>query len=69
MEIHSTKLVIYSTLVALGVILMLLGISWLMFLGIALIMLSAHFSSRKAGRRLLRPTREIMSEGLPQPEI
>jgi hypothetical protein len=35
MEIHSTKLVIYSTLVALGVILMLLGISWLMFLGIA----------------------------------
>jgi hypothetical protein len=49
MEIHNTKLVIYSTLVALGVILMLLGISWLLFLGMALMMLSAHFSSRKVG--------------------
>ncbi len=46
---RSTKLVIYSALVALGVILMLLGVSWLTFLGLALMMLAPHFSSRKVG--------------------
>jgi hypothetical protein len=49
MEIPSTKLVIYSALTALGVILMLVGISWLTFLGLALMMLAAHFASHKVG--------------------
>jgi hypothetical protein len=54
MKNGSTRLVIYSTLMTLGVVLMLLGISWLMFLGLALIMLAAFFSSKQqdGGRRL-----------------
>jgi hypothetical protein len=52
MEHSGTKLVIHSTLWALGVVLMLLGITWLMFLGLSLIMLASFFSSqRRTGGR------------------
>ena len=47
MKDSSSRLVIYSTLMTLGVALMLLGPSWLMFLGLALIMLAAFFSSKQ----------------------
>jgi hypothetical protein len=54
MEHSGIKLMIHSTLWALGVVLMLLGITWLMFLGLGLIMLASFFSSqrRPGGRRL-----------------
>ena len=47
MENSGTKLVIHSTLWAVAVVLMLLGITWLMFLGLSLIMLASFFSSRR----------------------
>jgi hypothetical protein len=50
MEKSSTRLVIYSTLWILGVALMLLGITWLMFLGLTLIMLAESFSHRYRAR-------------------
>jgi hypothetical protein len=54
MEHSSIKLMIHSTLWAVGVVLMLLGITWLMFLGLGLIMLASLFSSeRRTGRRRL----------------
>jgi hypothetical protein len=54
MDNSKTRLLIYSMLMTLGVILILLGISWLMFLGAALIVLAAFFSSKqKAGSRRL----------------
>lgn len=54
MEHSGIKLMIHSTLWALGVVLMLLGITWLMFLGLGLIMLASLFSSeRRTGRRRL----------------
>jgi hypothetical protein len=43
MENSSTRLLIYVMLMTLGVVLMLVGISWLMFLGLALVMLSTFF--------------------------
>ena len=47
------RLVVYATLMTLGVILMLLGISWLMFLGLALIMLATYsFSQKQASGRV-----------------
>ena len=45
MENPSSRLVVYVTLMTLGVVLMLLGISWLMFLGLALIMLGTFTSA------------------------
>jgi hypothetical protein len=51
MEDSSTRLVISTTLMTLGIVLMLLGISWLVFLGLALIMLSGLFPSQKADSR------------------
>ena len=40
------RLIIYAALMTVGVALMLLGITWLMFFGVALIVLAAYFSSR-----------------------
>jgi hypothetical protein len=51
MENPTTRLIVYSTLMTLGVVLMLLGISWLMFLGLALVMLAEFLSSRRRGLR------------------
>src|SRR5436305_10552306 len=47
MESSWTRLVVCATLITLGVVLMLLGIFWVMVLGLALITLSAVFSSRE----------------------
>jgi hypothetical protein len=51
MENPTTRLIVYSTLMTLGIVLMLLGIFWLMFLGLALVMLAEFLSSRNRGLR------------------
>lgn len=53
MEDSNTKLVIGLTLWTVGVVLILLGIDWLMFLGLALTTLSIFFSSQKSDDRTL----------------
>ena len=47
MEHSCTRLVIFSTLITLGVILVLLGFSWLTCLEITLTLLATFFSSRR----------------------
>jgi hypothetical protein len=47
MKNPDTRLMIYSTLMTVGVALMLIGITWLMFFGIALVVLAAYFSSQR----------------------
>jgi hypothetical protein len=51
MENPTTRLIVYSTLMTLGVVLMLVGISWLMFLGLALVMLAELLSTGRRGLR------------------
>jgi hypothetical protein len=56
-KIPSTKqFIAYSTLLTAGVIFMLIGISWLVFIGIAVALLSAFFSSQwPASSRIFLP--------------
>ena len=44
MSRSTINLVIYSVLVTLGIVLMALGVTWLMFLGVALGLLASFFS-------------------------
>src|SRR6266478_6027670 len=54
MESSWTRFVICATLITLAVVLMLLGIFWVMVLGLALITLSAVFSSRHPQVRIIQ---------------
>ena len=47
MKNPNTRLIIYSTLVTVGAVLMLLGISSLLLFGMLLIVLASYFSSQK----------------------
>ena len=49
MENSSCRFVVYLLLMTLGCVLMLLGISWLMFLGLALIQLGPFVVTQKPG--------------------
>ena len=46
MSRSTINLVIYSVLVTLGIVLMALGVTWLMFLGVALALLASFFSTQ-----------------------
>jgi hypothetical protein len=52
MENSGTRLVVYVTLMTLGVVLMVLSIGWLMFLGLALITLAEFLVFQKTTRSL-----------------
>ena len=49
MSRSTINLMIYSVLVTLGVMLMALGVTWLMFLGVALTLLASFFSTQYPG--------------------
>ena len=54
MKNPSNRLLVYSALMTLGVILMLIGISWLMFFGLALNVLATYSFPQKRARGGIR---------------